>query len=128
MQYTDGLPGDLSTAHPSILSDGSLLNFTRSLPNGGFHVYRQEPHTLKRSEVSVCEHSLHSPQHCQPCAVQTTARGAGMVAAVLGGCLLHTAHALQLSLVTLSAWSTLLCCVMLCLLKCRLPLSLTDTP
>lgn len=50
--YSDGLPGDLTTAHPSILSDGTLLNFTRSLPNGGFHVFKQDPHTLRRTEVS----------------------------------------------------------------------------
>jgi hypothetical protein len=51
VKYTDGVPGDLSTAHPTILSDGSLLNFTRSLPNGGFHVYKQDTTTLKRTEV-----------------------------------------------------------------------------
>jgi hypothetical protein len=43
--------GDLSTAHPSIMADGTLVNFTRSLPKGGFHVYKQDPHTLKRTEV-----------------------------------------------------------------------------
>lgn len=52
VQYSDGVVGDLSTAHPSIMSDGTLLNFTRSLPNGGFHIYKQDPHTLKRTEVS----------------------------------------------------------------------------
>eukprot|EP00882_Tetradesmus_deserticola_P021523 GHRQ01023299.1.p1 GENE.GHRQ01023299.1~~GHRQ01023299.1.p1 ORF type:complete len:307 (+),score=105.06 GHRQ01023299.1:146-1066(+) len=49
--YDDGLPGDLTTAHPSILADGSLLNFTRSLPFGGFHVYKQDPTTLRRTQV-----------------------------------------------------------------------------
>lgn len=51
VQYTDGLPGDLSTAHPSLMPDGSLLNFTRSLPNGGFHLFKQDPQTLRRTEV-----------------------------------------------------------------------------
>ncbi|WIA29067.1 hypothetical protein OEZ86_011578 [Tetradesmus obliquus] len=50
--YDDGLPGDLTTAHPSILPDGSLLNFTRSLPFGGFHVYRQDPATLRRTQLA----------------------------------------------------------------------------
>lgn len=51
VKYTDGVKGDLSTAHPSIMPDGTLLNFTRSLPNGGFHVYKQDPNTLTRTEV-----------------------------------------------------------------------------
>ncbi len=38
--YSDGVPGDLTTAHPNVLSDGSLLNFTRTLPFGGFHLYK----------------------------------------------------------------------------------------
>eukprot|EP00878_Enallax_costatus_P013309 GHUV01013914.1.p1 GENE.GHUV01013914.1~~GHUV01013914.1.p1 ORF type:complete len:366 (+),score=113.14 GHUV01013914.1:1044-2141(+) len=50
--YNDGVPGDLTTAHPSILSDGTLLNFSRTLPFGGFHIYKQEPLTLKRVEVA----------------------------------------------------------------------------
>ncbi|KAF6266758.1 carotenoid oxygenase [Scenedesmus sp. NREL 46B-D3] len=50
--YDDGLPGDLTTAHPSILADGSLLNFTRSLPFGGFHVYKQDPTTLQRTQLA----------------------------------------------------------------------------
>jgi hypothetical protein len=49
--YDDGLPGDLTTAHPSIAADGSLINFTRSLPFGGFHVYKQDPATLRRTQV-----------------------------------------------------------------------------
>lgn len=51
VKYSDGVAGDLSTAHPSILPDGTLLNFTRSLPNGGFHVFKQDPNTLQRTEV-----------------------------------------------------------------------------
>jgi carlactone synthase/all-trans-10'-apo-beta-carotenal 13,14-cleaving dioxygenase len=57
VSYADGIPGDLTTAHPSVLPDGSLVNFTRSLPFGGFHVYRQDPTTLARTEVRVrCGH------------------------------------------------------------------------
>lgn len=39
--YNDGVPGTLTTAHPELLPDGSLLNFSRSTPNGGFHIYKQ---------------------------------------------------------------------------------------
>ena len=39
--YTDGVKGDLTTAHPTRLPDGSLLNFSRSLPFGGYHVFKQ---------------------------------------------------------------------------------------
>ena len=39
--YTDGVKGDLMTAHPTRLPDGSLLNFSRSLPFGGYHVFKQ---------------------------------------------------------------------------------------
>ena len=53
VKYSDGVPGDLTTAHPSILPDGTLVNFTRSLPNGGFHIIKQDPHTLKRTEVGT---------------------------------------------------------------------------
>lgn len=49
--YDDGVPGDLTTAHPSILSDGTFVNFSRTLPFGGFHIYKQDPLTLKRTEV-----------------------------------------------------------------------------
>lgn len=69
--YDDGLPGDLTTAHPSILPDGSLLNFTRSLPFGGFHVYRQDPATLRRTQVGRLRpcagryREQHSSSSCQ---------------------------------------------------------------
>lgn len=58
------MKGDLSTAHPSILADGTLLNFTRSLPYGGFHIYKQDPHTLKRTEVGMIS-CLVLKQHIQ---------------------------------------------------------------
>jgi hypothetical protein len=95
VQYTDGLPGDLSTAHPSILSDGSLLNFTRSLPNGGFHIYRQDPHTLKRTEVSeatpqlvhAAVHSIASSVHAAALPRLLAARCSGV-----GRVLLCTEH------------------------------------
>jgi len=38
----DGIPGDLITAHPKLLRDGrTLVNFSRSIPAGGFHVFTQ---------------------------------------------------------------------------------------
>lgn len=50
-KFSDGVSGDLTTAHPSVLSDGTYVNFTRSVPMGGFHLYKQDPVTLKRTEV-----------------------------------------------------------------------------
>jgi len=51
VQYGDGIPGSLTTAHPSRLPDGSLINFSRTLPMGGCHVYKQDPVTLERTQV-----------------------------------------------------------------------------
>mmetsp|Transcript_40285 Transcript_40285/g.89470 ORF Transcript_40285/g.89470 Transcript_40285/m.89470 type:complete len:546 (-) Transcript_40285:771-2408(-) len=48
----DGIPGDLTTAHPKALPDGTLVNFTRSLPFGGYHVYKMDPQTLKRTQIA----------------------------------------------------------------------------
>ena len=47
-----GFPGDLTTAHPKVLPDGTLVNFTRSFPLGGYHVYKQDPETLKRTQIA----------------------------------------------------------------------------
>ena len=47
-----GLPGDLTTAHPKVLPDGTLVNFTRSFPFGGYHVYLQDPSTLNRRQIA----------------------------------------------------------------------------
>ncbi len=44
--------GDLTTAHPKVLPDGTLINFSRTLPFGGFHVYRQDPRTLRREQIA----------------------------------------------------------------------------
>lgn len=33
------------------MPDGTLINFSRSMPYGGFHVYMQDPNTLKREEI-----------------------------------------------------------------------------
>jgi len=51
-EFPDDLKGDLTTAHPSIMSDGSMLNFTRTIPNGGFNMFKQDPVTLKRTKVA----------------------------------------------------------------------------
>jgi carlactone synthase/all-trans-10'-apo-beta-carotenal 13,14-cleaving dioxygenase len=32
--YTDGVKGDLTTAHPKLLPDGTLINFSRWAPVG----------------------------------------------------------------------------------------------
>ncbi|GFH15046.1 carotenoid cleavage dioxygenase, partial [Haematococcus lacustris] len=38
----DGVEGQLTTAHPKLQDGGrSLINFTRTLPAGGFHLYKQ---------------------------------------------------------------------------------------
>ena len=52
VSFADGVPGNLTTAHPTRLADGSLLNFTRSTPFGGFHLYKQNPVTLARKEIA----------------------------------------------------------------------------
>jgi carlactone synthase/all-trans-10'-apo-beta-carotenal 13,14-cleaving dioxygenase len=53
---TDGVPGMLTTAHPARLRGGKeLVNFTRTLPFGGMHVYRmdtQGPEALRRRPVA----------------------------------------------------------------------------
>ncbi|MEW5298336.1 MAG: hypothetical protein WDW36_001474 [Sanguina aurantia] len=52
VEYTDGIPGDLSTAHPKLMADGTIINFSRSLPYGGYHIYKQDPHTLTRTQIA----------------------------------------------------------------------------
>lgn len=51
-QLTDKFPGSLTTAHPKVLSDGTLVNFTRDPPFGGYHVYKQDPRTLQKTEIA----------------------------------------------------------------------------
>ncbi|KAG2488935.1 hypothetical protein HYH03_012556 [Edaphochlamys debaryana] len=49
----DSIPGDISSAHvKGPLPDGRLLNFTRSLPYGGYHVFLQDPVTLRREKIA----------------------------------------------------------------------------
>ncbi|GFR47610.1 hypothetical protein Agub_g9346 [Astrephomene gubernaculifera] len=49
----DTVPGDLTTAHPKVAPDGqTLVNFARTLPYGGYHVYLQDPVTLARREIA----------------------------------------------------------------------------
>ncbi|EFJ39336.1 hypothetical protein VOLCADRAFT_108677 [Volvox carteri f. nagariensis] len=52
VEYDDDFPGDLTTAHPKVAPDGSIMNFTRSLPLGGYHVFRQDPVTLRRTKIA----------------------------------------------------------------------------
>lgn len=52
VKYDDAVPGQLTTAHPKMLEDGTIISFTRSFPFGGFHVYRQDPVTLKRTQIA----------------------------------------------------------------------------
>jgi hypothetical protein len=51
-EFPDDIQGDLTTAHPTVMADGSLLNFTRTIPNGGFTLFKQDPVTLKRTKVT----------------------------------------------------------------------------
>jgi len=52
----DGVPGMLTTAHPARLRGGKeVVNFTRTLPNGGMHVYKMAlsgPDALKRQALA----------------------------------------------------------------------------
>ncbi|KXZ54301.1 hypothetical protein GPECTOR_5g387 [Gonium pectorale] len=52
VRYRDGVPGDITTAHPKVLPDGTIVNFSRSLPFGGYHVYVQDPTSLERKQVA----------------------------------------------------------------------------
>ena len=51
-RFPDSVKGDLTTAHPTVLRDGRLLNFSRSLPFGGFHIFKQDVESLERREVA----------------------------------------------------------------------------
>lgn len=51
VQYDDGMPGQLTTVHGHQLSDGQYVNLMRKFPNGGIYVIKQDPKTLRRTEV-----------------------------------------------------------------------------
>lgn len=51
--YPDRVPAIMQSPHPAVLSDGSMVNFSRVFPFGGSHLYRQDRVTLKREEVSA---------------------------------------------------------------------------
>lgn len=53
VQYPDRLPCIMQSPHPALQSDGSLLNFSRTFPFGGSHVYLQGRTTLAREEVGI---------------------------------------------------------------------------
>eukprot|EP00879_Flechtneria_rotunda_P014155 GHRR01014790.1.p1 GENE.GHRR01014790.1~~GHRR01014790.1.p1 ORF type:complete len:330 (+),score=69.39 GHRR01014790.1:226-1215(+) len=42
----------MQSPHPAVLSDGSLLNFSRTFPFGGAHLFKQDRVTLQRKEVA----------------------------------------------------------------------------
>eukprot|EP00200_Dunaliella_tertiolecta_P003587 CAMPEP_0202347800 /NCGR_PEP_ID=MMETSP1126-20121109/6007_1 /ASSEMBLY_ACC=CAM_ASM_000457 /TAXON_ID=3047 /ORGANISM="Dunaliella tertiolecta, Strain CCMP1320" /LENGTH=543 /DNA_ID=CAMNT_0048939403 /DNA_START=81 /DNA_END=1712 /DNA_ORIENTATION=+ len=49
----DDIPGDLTTAHPKLLRDGrTFVNFSRSIPAGGFHVFKQDARTMECKEIA----------------------------------------------------------------------------
>jgi hypothetical protein len=49
----EDIPGDLTTAHPKLLRDGrTFVNFSRTIPAGGFHVYTQDARTMERKQVA----------------------------------------------------------------------------
>jgi carlactone synthase/all-trans-10'-apo-beta-carotenal 13,14-cleaving dioxygenase len=52
--FPDKVKGDLTTAHPTVLSDGRLLNFTRSLPFGGFHIFKQASGAVGGGQAVLC--------------------------------------------------------------------------
>jgi len=51
VKYSDKLPGILTTAHPSVMPDGSIVNFT-SAPGGRYTVYRQKPGAPVREKLA----------------------------------------------------------------------------
>jgi carlactone synthase/all-trans-10'-apo-beta-carotenal 13,14-cleaving dioxygenase len=52
--YPDKVPAIMQSPHPAVLSDGSMVNFSRVFPFGGTHLYRQDRVTLERKEVRDC--------------------------------------------------------------------------
>eukprot|EP00798_Chlamydomonas_sp_ICE-L_P018170 gene18170-24602_t len=52
VQFDDGVQGSLTTAHPKKLPNGDFVNFSRTLPFGGFNVYTQNSSTLKRKQIA----------------------------------------------------------------------------
>eukprot|EP00878_Enallax_costatus_P010147 GHUV01010592.1.p1 GENE.GHUV01010592.1~~GHUV01010592.1.p1 ORF type:complete len:535 (+),score=145.73 GHUV01010592.1:183-1787(+) len=50
--YPDRLPALMQTAHPAVMVDGSFVNFTRTFPFGGSHVFREDRVTHKRTEIA----------------------------------------------------------------------------
>ena len=53
--YPDKVPAIMQSPHPAVLSDGSMVNFSRVFPFGGSHLYRQDRVTLERKEVRNCQ-------------------------------------------------------------------------
>lgn len=51
VEFPDKLPAIMQSPHPAVLSDGSLVNFSRVFPFGGSHLFRQDRVTLERKEV-----------------------------------------------------------------------------
>ncbi|KAJ9519481.1 hypothetical protein QJQ45_000569 [Haematococcus lacustris] len=58
-----GVAGQVTTAHPKLLDGGhSLVNVSRTIPMGGFHVYKMDLHTLKRTELAfIGDHAPLAP-------------------------------------------------------------------
>ena len=59
VHYPDWVPTIMQSPHPAILSDGRMLNFSRTFPFGGSHLWVQHRTSLKRKEVSFAP--LRSP-------------------------------------------------------------------
>jgi hypothetical protein len=51
VHFPDRLRAIMSCPHPAVLSDGSLLSFSRAFPWGGTRLFRQDRVTLQRTEV-----------------------------------------------------------------------------
>lgn len=67
--YPDKVPAIMQSPHPAVLSDGSMVNFSRVFPFGGTHLFKQDRVTLKRQEVgtrSVDAHGSGSPANIHP--------------------------------------------------------------
>lgn len=51
VQYSDQIPGILTTAHPVVMTDGTIVNLT-STPGGQYQVYRQKPGAAVREKLA----------------------------------------------------------------------------
>eukprot|EP00775_Hariotina_reticulata_P005847 gene5847-6088_t len=52
VQFSDGVPAIMQSPHPAVLDSGMLINFSRTFPFGGMHVWRQDRSSLQREKIA----------------------------------------------------------------------------